>query len=394
MDEPEKKTAVLHVITRMIVGGAQENTLATVVGLDPQRYKIDLISGTQTGSEGSLLEEAERRGVRIKLLPFLVREISPIKDLRAFWALFAAMRRGRYDVVHTHSGKAGVLGRWAAWLARVPVVIHTVHGWSHHDHQHCLARGAYILLERITAPVTDKLIVVSPLNTEKGLKGGIGKAEKYVTIRSGIDLTAFETPSVAPDETRKGLGIPQDALIVGTVTRLSPQKAPLDFVKVAREIRKTCSGTHFVMAGDGPMREEVEKAIHDVGLTDCVHLVGLRRDIPDLLHCFDLFMLTSLWEGLPRVLPQAMAASLPIVATRADGNAEAVEDGVNGFLVDASDAEVCAEKAVSLLTNPEKRRQMGRKGYEKVSVFSEAKMVADIDHLYEQLRSSCQQHYS
>lgn len=389
MDEQDKKTAVLHVITRMIVGGAQENTLATVVGLDPQRYKVDLISGVQTGSEGSLLEEAERRGVRLKRLPSLVREISPVKDFRAFWALFRAMKRGRYDVVHTHSGKAGILGRWAAWLARVPVVIHTVHGWSHHDHQHKLVRGVYIFLERITAPITDKLVVVSPLNTEKGLNDGIGKAEKYVTIRSGIDLNAFETASVAPEAKRKALGIPQDALVVGTVTRLSPQKAPLDFIKVAAQVRKTCSDAHFVMVGDGPMREVVEKTIHDLGLADCVHLLGLRRDIPDLLHSFDVFMLTSLWEGLPRVLPQAMAAALPIVATRADGNAEAVEDGVNGFLVDARDTEACAKKTISLLTDPSKMRQMGQKGHEKVGVFSEAKMVSDIDHLYEQLRSSC-----
>jgi glycosyltransferase involved in cell wall biosynthesis len=376
---------ILHPITRLIVGGAQENTMLTAALLDLDRYAVDVISGPQTGSEGSLIEEVRARGIPLTIEPTLVREINPLKDLKAFFALYRHIRRGRYTIVHTHSSKAGVLGRWAAHLAGVPVIVHTVHGWGHHDRQHLLVRRFYILLEQITQHITDKLIVVSPLNTEKGLADGIGTPDKYVTIRSGIELDRFQHPTRLREAVRAELGIPSAASVVGTVTRLSAQKAPLDFVAAAAAVAEQCPDVHFVIVGDGPLRADVEARVAALGLTERVHLTGLRRDVPDLMYSFDIFALSSLWEGLPRVLPQAMAAGLPIVATAVDGNAEAVTDGVNGLLTPPGDPQAMASALLRLLEEPALARKMGETGRAGAEEFSARKMVSDIAALYEAL---------
>jgi glycosyltransferase involved in cell wall biosynthesis len=379
------RVRVLHIITRLIIGGAQENTMLTAALLDPARYTVEVISGPQTGPEGSLTPEVRARGIQLKLLPSLVREVHPLKDPAAFIALARLIRQGRYDIVHTHSSKAGILGRWAARLAGVPIIVHTVHGWAHHDHQRPMVRRTYILLERITQRVTDRLVVVSPRNVEKGLADSIAVAEKYVTIRSGIELDRFRVPARPREAVRAELGIPQGAVVVGTVTRLSRQKAPLDFVAAAAQVAAQRRDVHFVIVGDGPLRAEVEAQVSALGLAGRVRLTGLRRDVPDLLHSFDIFALTSLWEGLPRVLPQAMAAGLPIVATAVDGNAEAVTDGVNGFLIPAGDPSAMAAALLQMLNGPDLRREMGQVGQAMVEEFGAVKMVQDIAALYEAL---------
>ena len=382
---PAGRIRVLHVITRLIVGGAQENTMLTAALLDPGRYVVDVASGPQTGSEGSLIPEVRARGIHLTILPSLVRQVHPLKDAAALVALTRMIRRGQYEVVHTHSSKAGILGRWAAHLAGVPVIVHTVHGWGHHDRQSPPARRFYVLLERATQLVTDRLIVVSPRNTQKGLADGIATAEKYVTIRSGIEVDRFRQVSQPREEVRAELGIPPDAAVVGTVTRLSPQKAPLDFVAAAAQVATERPDVHFVLVGDGPLRAEVEARVGALGLAGRVHLAGLRRDVPDLMHSFDVFVLSSLWEGLPRVLPQAMAAGLPIVATAVDGNAEAVTDGVTGFLTPPGDPGAMAAAVVRLLDAPNLAKKMGQAGQARVEEFSARKMVGDIEVLYEAL---------
>jgi glycosyltransferase involved in cell wall biosynthesis len=379
------RVRVLHIITRLIIGGAQENTMLTAALLDPTRYTVEVISGPQTGREGSLIPEVRARGVQLTILPSLVREVHLLKDPAALVALARLIRRGRYDIVHTHSSKAGILGRWAARLADVPIIVHTVHGWGHHDRQRTLVRRTYILLERITQRVTDRLVVVSPRNLEKGLADSIAVPEKYVTIRSGIELDRFRVSARPREAVRAELGIPQGAVVVGTVTRLSPQKAPLDFVAAAAQVAAQRRDAHFVIVGDGPLRAEVEAQVSALGLAGRVRLTGLRRDVPDLLHSFDIFALTSLWEGLPRVLPQAMAAGLPIVATAVDGNAEAVMDGVNGFLTPAGDPSAMAGALLRMLDGPALRREMGQVGQTMVEEFGAVKMVQDIAALYEAL---------
>lgn len=376
---------VLHPITRLIIGGAQENTMLTAQLLRQEGWEVDIVSGPQTGSEGSLIETVQERGIPLILEPTLVREVNPVKDLLSIWRLARLMRQGKYTIVHTHSSKAGIVGRWAAKLAGVPVIVHTVHGWGHHERQHPLIRAYYIWLEKLTLPITDKLIVVSALNIEKGLADGIGKAANYVVIRSGIELDRFGHPQVSREATRAAWGIPQDAVVIGSVTRLSPQKAPLDFVQAAAQVAQRYPQTYFMMVGDGPLRSEVEALAASLGIADRLVLTGLRRDVPELMAAFDLFALSSLWEGLPRVLPQAMATSLPIVATACDGSAEAITEGVNGFLVPPGEPALLAERLCQLVADPTLAKQMGVAGYARVAEFSDRGMVNALATLYTEL---------
>jgi len=378
-------TKVLHPITRLIIGGAQENTMLTAQLLRADGWEVDVVSGPQTGSEGSLIETVRERGIPLILEPTLVREVNPVKDFLAIFRLARLMRQGKYSIVHTHSSKAGIVGRWAAKLAGVPIIVHTVHGWGHHDYQHPLVRAYYILLEKITLPITDKLIAVTGKDIDKGLRDGIGKRSDYLVIRSGIELDRFGHPQVPRETTRAAWGIPADAPLIGSVTRLSPQKAPLDFVRAAALVAQRYPNAYFMMVGDGPLRGEVEQLATELGIANRLVLTGLRRDVPELLAAFDLFALSSLWEGLPRVLLQAMATSLPVVATACDGSAEAIETGVNGFLVPPGEPTQLAERLCDLLEQPALAQQMGSAGYARVEEFSDRGMVKAIAALYAEL---------
>lgn len=353
------------------------------------RYRVDIVSGPQTGSEGSLIAEIKQRRIPLTILPELRREIGLANDLRAVWKLRRLMLNSdgapRYHIVHTHSSKAGVLGRWAAALAGVPIIVHTVHGWSFHDRMPPVKRQLYVALEKFAARFSQALIVVSPKDIEKGLAQGIGRREDYRLIRSGVELERFGHPQTPPDAMRQALGIPVDTLVVGSVTRLSPQKAPLDLVEAFACIHRERPSTWFIIVGDGPLRPDVEAELAQAGIADRVVLTGLRRDVPELMAAFDLFVLTSLWEGLPRVLPQAMATGLPIVSTRADGSAEAVVDGENGFLVERGRPRDLAEKTLLLLADGELRREMGENGRSRAPIFGARKMAQDINQLYQEL---------
>ncbi len=381
---------VLHIITRLIVGGAQETAMliADYLARMPDytgQYHVDMISGPQTGPEGSLIEEVRQRGTPLTILPELRREISPINDLRAVQKLRRMMQDGGYQIVHTHSSKAGVLGRWAAHLAGVPIIVHTVHGWSFHDRMSPVKRQMYVSLEKFAARFSQVMIVVSPKDIEKGLDQGIGRREDYHVIRSGVELDRFGKPKISPEEMRQQLNIPSDALVVGSVTRLSLQKAPLDLVASFAHIHQQRPGAWFIIVGDGTLRPDVELALQAAGIADRVILTGLRRDVPELMAVFDVFVLSSLWEGLPRVLPQAMATGLPIVATQADGSAEAVTDGENGFLVERGQPEALADKVLVFLADEGLRKRMGENGRSRAPQFGAKKMVQNIDQLYQSL---------
>ena len=377
---------VLHVITRLIVGGAQENTMLTADLLDPQRYAVDVISGPQTGPEGSLIEEVRARGVPLDIYPNLRREIAPWRDLLALVKLARRMRRERYTIVHTHSSKAGVIGRLAAKLAGVPVIVHTVHGWSFHEHLSPLRRRLFITLEKLAAALTDAMIVVAEPDIDKGLREGIGHPEQYHLIRSAISMDKFDPATVDRAAVRREIGLPPDVPVLGNVGRFSEQKNPLDWVRVAARVARVLPDCHFLLVGDGPLRAEVEALIAAEGFTNRFVLTGLRRDVPRMLAAMDVFLLTSLWEGLPRVIPQAMSMRVPVVANRADGTVEAISHGETGFLAEPGDLKALARYCLTLLREPERRRVMGERGRAfAVQEFDVRQMVAQIDALYEAL---------
>ena len=386
----EERTKVLHIITRLILGGAQQNTMITASQLDSAKFDVTLVSGPQTGSEGEIIGEVERRGVRLHILRELVREINPLRDLVTLVKLYRMVRGQAFVIVHTHSSKAGILGRAAAKLAGVPVIIHTVHGWGFHDRMGGLQRWLLVQVERWAATISDKLIVVSSVLKDTGLRDGIGRPEQYVTIYSGIDLLEFDRPSLDVAKKKSELGLPTGVPVVGTVGRLSSQKNPEGLLLAAQKVIQRMPEARFLIVGDGPLRSRVEESIRAMGISGNVVLTGIRHDIPELMAILDLFVLSSLWEGLPRVLPQAMAAGKPVVCTNVDGNMEAILNGVNGLLVPPRDADALAHAILQLLRNPELARKMGLEGRKRVTSFSASKMVEDIEMLYRRLLSERQ----
>jgi glycosyltransferase involved in cell wall biosynthesis len=380
---------VAHVITRLIRGGAQENTLYSVIGHGRNgRYEADLVTGPTWGTEGSLVGMAEEHDVRMKLVPSLLREINPVLDPVALTHLATLFRRGGYDIVHTHSSKAGILGRVAARMARIPIIVHTVHGWGFNERQSETVRRAYVRLERHCARFTDALITVTPRMNEKGLRFGVGEEAQFVTIRSGIEIDRYANPDRDRASMRDELGIPPDAPVVGSVMRLSPPKAPHVIIEATGDLLAVHPDLRVVIVGDGTQRAKVEALIAKLGLEERVILTGLRTDVGDLLGAFDVFVLPTYWEGLPRVIPQAMAASLPVVASDVDGNAEIVEPGVNGLLVPPDDRAGFARAILEILDDPATARRMGEAGRQAAEAFDVDRMVADIEALYDGLLAS------
>jgi glycosyltransferase involved in cell wall biosynthesis len=313
---------VLHVITQLELGGAQQNTLYTCAHLDRGRYEPVLACGV-----GGYLDDEARAlpDVPVHFLASLVRPVRPHRDAAAVASLVRLMRRLRPGIVHTHSSKAGILGRWAAWIASVPRVVHSIHGFGFHDGQSPVVRGAYVAVERAVSGFTDAFIAVSHANREEGIARGIFTPQRCRVIRSGIDLSRFRASRARRGELRRELGLGPEAPLVGMIACLKPQKAPGDFVEVARRVLAEEPRATFVLAGDGELRGEVEEGVARIpGGAERIKLLGWRRDTDRIVADLDVLLLTSRWEGLPRVLPEAMAAGLPVVATAVNGSPEAV----------------------------------------------------------------------
>ncbi len=388
-DAPRARKRVLHLITRLIVGGAQENTIASVERVDPERYDSQLWIGPQTGSEGSLLADARSRGIVVRVLPNLVREINPRRDALVLVQLVRLLRRGRFDIVHTHSSKAGILGRIAAKIAGVPHIVHTVHGWGFHDRMSPLTKNTYATLEKLLQPWTRPLISVSSKTTRVGLDEGIGRPDAYRLIRSGIPLTRFFPDPECGSEVRERLGLRADDIVIGSVGRLSPQKNPRDFVRVAELLLRAHENLMVVYVGDGPMRAEIERTLDSIGLSDRVLLLGIRDDVPDLLRAMDVFILTSLWEGLPRVVLQALATGLPVVAYDTAGIGEVVKRGKNGHLVEPGAVGEMVELLDRLVADASLRSAMGKAAVEEFgTAFTEDGRIRDLENLYDELTKS------
>lgn len=350
--------------------------------IDGERFPSEIACGPETGSEGSLHEECRARGVKVTIEPSLVRRPHPLLDGRALVRLAAIMRHGRFDVVHTHSSKAGVIGRFAARLAGIRAVVHTAHGWAFSRDDSPAARVAWIQLERVCAGLCRTIVVVGESDRARGLAHKVGRPSQYQLIRSGIEIEAYRDVAVDRAEARRRIGIPGDAFVVGSVGRLSRQKSPVDLVAAFARAATRHPAAHLVLVGDGPLRGDVERAVAEAGLGGRVHLLGLRGDVPELLPAFDVFALASRWEGLPRVFPQAMAAGLPIVATRVDGAPDAITPGVNGWLVEVGDVDGLGERLATLARDPAAARAMGEAGRARVEAFSARRMVEQLQTLY------------
>jgi glycosyltransferase involved in cell wall biosynthesis len=374
------KIKVFHVITKLELGGAQKVTLMTLERLPRERYELGLV----TGPEGLLVDWANRIPCLTRVWNrWLVREIRPLKDALTLVTLWRLFRRERPQIVHTHSAKAGIIGRWAAKLAGVPLIFHTAHGFGFNDFQRPAVRNFYVALERFTGKITTKLFIVSYANGDKAEKCGMVQRGDWVLARDSIAVEEF----LQPRPHRRKLAewkVPEDKVIVGMVACLKPQKSPEDFVEVAASVLAETDRVHFVMAGDGELRRSVEDRIRKHGIGDHFTLLGWQneKDMPEIYRNLDIVVLTSLWEGLPCVFSEAMACELPIVATNVDGAREAIIEGENGYLHDPHDVPGMAQSVLRLIADEDLRRTMGARGKSRVMEFDIGTSVDMVESTY------------
>ena len=379
--EAAGRARVVHAITMLELGGAQRNTLYTVAHLDRARFAPALVAGP-----GGMLD-AEARAladVSFETCPSLRREVRPLDDLRALLDLTARFRRLKPAIVHTHSSKAGILGRAAAARAGVPVIVHTVHGWGFAPTQGKATRALFTWLEKWAGRRTTQWIAVSRANARVGAARGIAPESAFEIVRSGVALDAFRA-AAGNGRLRAELGLGAETPLVGMVACLKPQKAPLDFVAVAARVLARRPDAFFVLAGDGELRGAAEREIAAAGIGARVRPLGWRDDPATIVGDLDVLLLTSLHEGLPRVVPEAMAAGKPVVATAVDGTPEAVADGETGFLRAARDVEGMAAAVASLLGDPALARRMGAAGAARAGEWDIDDMVRRQEALYERL---------
>ncbi len=372
---------ILYIITKPELGGAQLQLLSLMRGLDKERYGVFLF----TAAQGALLNDFRAiRGVNVGISRSLVRPISILKDLRVLFEIKDFIKKNKITIVHTHSSKAGILGRLAARWAGVGMIVHTVHGWSFNDYQPWPVRMLFILLERIAAVFSGRIIVVSESDRRKGLSLGIGTEAGYCLIRYGIDISAFH---VSLRGAKDDFGRDDPALVVGNISCFKPQKAPLDFIKLAfllKQKMKNRIKLKFLLVGDGVLRSRIEKLISRLDLEEDMRLAGWRRDIPRLLAGMDILVLTSLWEGLPISILEAMVSGVPVVATDTGGISEAVFEGKTGFLVKPGDISGMCEKVSLLLRDERLRKKIGSQARQSLgNEYSAAHMVQKHRDLYE-----------
>jgi glycosyltransferase involved in cell wall biosynthesis len=381
---------VTHIITRLIVGGAQENTLASIRGLHTRHHvDVELISGPTTGPEGSLETEARSLPIPFTVLPALVRPIHPWLDLQAWRALTRHLKQRRPDIVHTHSGKAGFLGRLAARRARIPIVVHTIHGPSFGPFQNPLANAVFRTAEKAAARATTHFIAVADAMSRQYLAAGIGRPDQFTRIFSGFDLAPFLNARPRTD-LRQHLGLREDHFVIGKIARLFALKGHNDLISAAPAFVSHCPNARFLLVGDGTWRNRLQQSIARLNLTPYFIFAGLVPPaiVPDYIALMDVLIHLSRREGLPRALPQAMAVGRPILAYNLDGAPEVCRDNETGFLINPDDQTALVSRLLQLNNDPPLRQRLAARGRAMAQAeFSDTTMADSIHHLY---RALCQ----
>lgn len=385
----EKKLKICHVITRMIVGGAQENTLFTIIGHLQKGHEVVLVTGPSPGPEGELLKKVNCPEFEVAEFPSMVREINPVQDIKAYFALKKFFRERKFDVVHTHCSKAGIIGRAAAWNAGTPLVVHTVHGQAFHPYEKPWKNFLFKTSERWAAAHCHRIYAVAQAMIDQCVQAGIAPAEKYQVVYSGMEIEKFLN-AVPEPELRKQLGIPENVKVIGSVARLFRQKGYEYFVPAAGKIVEKYPDTHFLVVGNGTMREELDRQIKSMGLTDRFHFAGLVS--PDQVYRYiaqmDILLHLSLHEGLPRSVVQALASGKPAIGFALDGTPEVIFDNRTGFLARPEDVDSVVEGVLKILGSPALAEEMGRNGKQLVAQKFDWHYMADVleQEYYKQLK--------
>lgn len=394
---------ILHIITRLIVGGAQENTLLTCEGLHVRGHSVTLLTGPSPGPEGSLMDRANAGGYRVILTPHLVRQPHPSHDWAAYREIKRLVRELKPDVVHTHSSKAGVLGRAAAWQAKTqnanrktqnagrpprPLVVHTIHGLPFHPYQNRLVNRAWIAAERFAANRCDAIICVADAMTRQALAARVGRPDLFTTIYSAMDTAPYLNPGISREAVRAKLGIPPAAFVLGTIARLQPLKGHDDLLAFAGELFTQVPDAHLLWIGDGIFRSRFEALLKEKNWTSRVTLTGLvpPEQVPRLLPAMDVLVHPSYREGLARALPQALLAGVPVISYDCDGAGEVcigIPPQQTGLLVKTGDARALFSAMLQMARTREEAAAMGACGRELCRTrFAADAMVEHIESLY------------
>lgn len=373
------KMKICHVITRMIVGGAQENTLFTVTDHIAKGHEVVLLTGPSPGREGELLRHAGSGNFEVVVMPELVRELNPLKDMQAYRKLKRFFRERKFDVVHTHSSKAGIIGRAAAWNADVPVVVHTVHGQAFHRYEKPWKNALYIVAERFAAARCDRIYAVAQAMIDQCVDAKVAPREKYQVVYSGMEIGKFLNAVPEPD-LRHSLGIPDGVPVIATLARLFPMKGYEYVIPAAIQVAKANPNVHFLVIGDGPMYDALHAELEKEALADRFHFAGLIA--PDQVYRYlalsDIMWHLSLREGLPRSVVQALACGKPAIGFRLDGTPEVVISGETGYCVKPEDVDAVAQHTLALLNDPAFAAKLGENGRRLVAEKFDHHYMSDI----------------
>ena len=380
---------VLRVIARLNVGGPSLHVSYLSEGLAERGYRTTLAAGTISKGEGSMAFIAEERGIEIESIRGLQRDVAPLKDIAAVKCLRDIIRRDRPHILHTHTAKAGTVGRTAARLsgdARPPVVVHTFHGHMLKGEFDPVRTRAFRAIERNLARSTDALVAVSPEVRDELVEVGVAPASKFAVVRLGIELSERMAGASDGASIRASLGIPADRFCVGWVARMSAVKQPEDVLRTIRELRNRGVDAALIMIGDGPERATLEARARELDLVEGIHFVGFQNDVGPWFHAFDVLLLTSRSEGTPVSAIETLASGRPVVATDVGGTRDVVHDGVSGFLVPFGDVSAGADRLERLARDPALRARMGAAGQTvALSSYGVPRLVDDIDRLYRAL---------
>lgn len=377
---------VLHIITRMISGGADENTYQTVLGLDEKKYQVEVACGPD--SELKRFPSLEQ--YRVYKIPSLKREINPIFDIKALIDLYLLIRREKYQIVHTHTAKAGILGRIAAKCAKVPVVLHGLHGVTFHDYMNPIQRWMIIQLERVAGTMTDKFISVGRDIAELYKRHNVGSPDKYALIRSGFDLQKIRRISTLSEaqkiEKAKEIRIDPKLPVIISASRLEKRKGQIYLLLALKKLKEKTSNFHCIIFGEGIERMRLEEFTAKNGLSQHVTFAGYHKDILMYFPLARVFVLTSLWEGLPRVVVEAAAAGLPSIVFQVEGVNEVVQSGETGFIVPKTDVDELSKKIEELALDCDRARSMGGKAKTRIDDTWDVRYtIKEMNQLYDDM---------
>ena len=382
---------IMHISTRLILGGSQENTVFSCAGQADDGHEVSLVFGPIEGPEGTMLPVVrEHGGIETIETPNLIRELSPRRDRHCLADLRRIIREHRPDVVHTHSSKAGILGRAAAWRENVPAVIHTIHGLPFHPYQSKLKNAIYIAAERWAARRCHVIVTVADAMRDQALAAGVGRAEQFQTVRSGMIVEPYLNDSPSMTETRRSLGLPKDAFIVGTVARLAELKGHDDLLDAFAPMMRSDPKLHLLWVGDGYWSDRLLTRARALGLSDQVHTPGLVKPetIPNWIRAVDVVVHPSYREGLPRAVVQGLLAAKPVVAYALDGAPEVCIDDETGILVTPGDRAALADAIDRLRTNPGLGTRLGTEGRRRCrGPFDRRTMVDELETIYRRVLS-------